>query len=236
MLVWPDHGNILTNRLDLVQLQRFSQQLGAQLALVTHHIAVEEQARELGIPVFPSVGQAQQLPWRRGRARRKLPRRQPGKSVNIHAFKEEVEKAVHISPESAWVRALAFLAGVMAVISLVGLFLPGARIVLNLPEQEQSLSLAVWANPAITTPTISGGVPAHLLAITVEGQDEIDSSGSLTIPSQYATGMVRLTNLTGQAVSVPPGTVVTTLTDTPVRFELTNSVDLPAGPGTGCGC
>jgi hypothetical protein len=231
LLVWPDHGNILTNRLDLVQLQRFSQQFGAQLALVTHNIAVEDQARELGIPVFPSIPRAQQLAWRRGRARRKFTRRQPEKSANIRALKEQVEKAMRIPPESVWVRALAFLAGVMAVISLVCLFLPGARIVMRLPEQEQSLSLAVWANPAITTPTISGGVPAHLLAITVEGQDEINSTGSLTIPSQYASGMVRLTNLTGQAVSAPVGSVVTTLSDTPVRFELTKSIDLPAGPG-----
>jgi hypothetical protein len=231
LLVWPEHGNILTNRLDLVQVQRFSQQLGAQLALVTHIIVVEDQARELGIPVFSSVTRAQQLPWRRGRQRRKQVRRQPGEPVNIHALKQQVEKAVHIPPENAWVRALAFLAGVLAVITLVSMFLPGAKIVMTLPEQEQSLSLAVWANPAIITPTISGGVPAHLLTVTVEGQDEIASSGTLTIPSQRASGMARFTNLTGEAVSVPVGTILTTLSAAPVRFELTKTIELPAGPG-----
>ena len=231
LLVWPDRGTILTNRLDLVQLQRFSQQLGEQLALVTHIIAVEDQARELGIPVFSSVPRAQQLPWRRGRQRRKLVKRQPGKPVDIRAIKEQVEKAVGNPPENAWVRALAFLAGVVAVIFLVGLFLPGAKIVMKLPEQDQSLSLAVWANPAITAPTISGGVPAHLLTVTIEGQDEIASSGSLTIPFQRASGMVRFTNLTGQAVSATVGTVVTTLSDTPVRFELIKTIEVPAGPG-----
>ena len=231
LLVWPDRGNILTNRLDLVQLQRFSQQLGAQLALVTNVIPVEDQARELGIPVFSSVSRAQQLPWRRGRQRRKPVRRQPGKTVDIRALKAQVEKAVRIPPESFWVRAVAFLCGVMAVLFLVGLFLPGAKIVMQLPEQDQSLSLAVWANPSITVPTISGGVPAHLLTVTVDGHDEIASSGSLTLPSQSASGMVRLTNLTGQAVSVPAGTILTTLASTPVRFELTRTIDIPAGPG-----
>jgi hypothetical protein len=102
---------------------------------------------------------------------------------------------------------------------------------MTLPDQEQSLSLAVWANPSITAPTISGGVPAHLLTVTVDGQDEIVSTGSLTIPSQRASGMARFTNLTGQAVSVPVGTIVTTLSDPPLRFELTKTIQLPAGPG-----
>jgi hypothetical protein len=232
LLVWPEHGSILTNRLDLVQLQRFSQQLGAQLALVTRSIAVEDQAREMGIPVFSSVSRAQQLPWRRGRQRRKSPaRRQPGKQVNIRALKVQVEKAMRIPPENAWVRALAFLAGVAAVILLVSLFLPAAKIVMRLPEQDQSLSLAVWTNPTITSPTISGGVPAHLLAVTIEGQDEIASTGSLTIPSQRAAGMVRFTNLTGELVNVPAGSIVTTLSVIPVRFELAKTVEVPAGPG-----
>jgi hypothetical protein len=231
LLVWPEQGNILTNRLDLVQVQRFAQQLGAQLALVTHSISVEDQSRELGIPIFSSVTRAQQLPWRRGRQRRKQFRRQPGNSVDIRALKVQVEQAVRVPTENAWVRALAFLVGVLAVIALVGLFLPSAKIGLTLPAKEQSLSLAVWANPAITTPSISGGVPAHLLTVTVDGQDEIVSTGSLTIPSQPAGGMARFTNLTGQAVSVPVGTIVTTLASPPVRFELTKTIELPSGPG-----
>ena len=231
LLVWPEHGNILTNRLDLVQVQRFSQQLGAQLALVTHSITVEDQARELGIPVFSSVTRAQQLPWRRGRQRRKQVRRQPRTPVNIRALKEQVEKAVRIPPENAWVRALAFLAGVVAVIALVGLFLPSAKIGMTLPDTEQSLSLAVWANPTIPAPTISGGVPAHLLTVTVDGQDEIASSGAITIPSQRASGMARFTNLTGQAVNVPVGTIVATLSATPLRFELIKTIAIPSGPG-----
>jgi hypothetical protein len=126
---------------------------------------------------------------------------------------------------------VAFLVGVLAVISLIGLFLPSAKIGMTLPEQDQSLSMAVWANPTITAPSISGGLPAHLLTVTVDGQDEIASSGSLTIPSQPASGTARFTNLNGQAVSVPVGTVVTTLSNPPLRFELTQTIQIPSGPG-----
>jgi hypothetical protein len=43
--------------------------------------------------------------------------------------------------------------------------------------------------------------------------------------------MARFTNLTGQAVSVLAGTIVTTLAAPPVRFQLTKTIELPSGPG-----
>jgi len=68
---------------------------------------------------------------------------------------------------------------------------------MKLPEQDQSLSLAVWANPSITEPTISGGVPAQLLTVTIEGQDRNCQRWYLTIPPTCIR-MVRFTNLTGE--------------------------------------
>ena len=67
LLVWPRKGSLLERKLDLLLLQRHSQQLGTQMAIVTRSGEVRAQARELGVPVFSNMVQAQQANWRRQR-------------------------------------------------------------------------------------------------------------------------------------------------------------------------
>jgi len=47
LLVWPEHGQILSRRLDLLLLQRHSTTLGAQLALVTQSPAMTALAKDI---------------------------------------------------------------------------------------------------------------------------------------------------------------------------------------------
>ncbi|NMB90266.1 MAG: hypothetical protein GYA17_18045, partial [Chloroflexi bacterium] len=76
---------------------------------------------------------------------------------------------------------------------------------------------------------LSGGIPARVLSVEVEGQDEIPSRGSVSLPDQRASGTVLLRNLTDQEIELPGDTVVRTSTQTPVRFRFTDSVHIPAG-------
>jgi len=57
LLVWPDRGQVLARQIDLTLIQRHSQKLGAQLALVTHDSNVIYYADLLGIPVYKSIQQ-----------------------------------------------------------------------------------------------------------------------------------------------------------------------------------
>src|SRR5512143_2384291 len=65
LLVIPPYSDVLTRRVDLTLLQRRAALGGIDLALVTDDALIHSQAREVGLPVFPSVqaGQRKQS-WR----------------------------------------------------------------------------------------------------------------------------------------------------------------------------
>ncbi|MCJ7708643.1 MAG: hypothetical protein MUO38_13640, partial [Anaerolineales bacterium] len=65
LLVWPSHGRLLSQRLDLVLLQRRARRVGAHLGLVTHDPEVRDHAQSLGIPVFDSPDNLPEEGWRR---------------------------------------------------------------------------------------------------------------------------------------------------------------------------
>lgn len=230
LLVWPRRGRILNREMDLVLLQRTSQELGASLAFVCSDPEVLGFAAELGIPVFSSSAAAQRLPWRRLRRRRKLHRR-PVDVQQIKKLQAEVQALNEVGFNQPWLRLATFTLGVLAVLALMSLFLPQATIQLSQPGESQSLSVDVRANPEITAASISGGVPAQPVKAVVEGEDSLPATGSLMVPDQSAAVTVTLTNLTDQAVDVPADTVVTTLDTPAVRFRTGRSISLPAGPG-----
>ncbi len=128
LLVWPKYEKVTLRQVDLKVLQRHASSLGAQLGLVTRARRVREDAEALRIPVFESTGQAQRVAWPKPR-RRKWPRRAPRK--DLRAQREQASAA-----EEAWralpvVRVSAFILGVLAVLTLVALFIPSAQITLN---------------------------------------------------------------------------------------------------------
>jgi hypothetical protein len=231
LLVWPKDGHILERRLDLVLAQRYCQQSGAQLGLVSANDEVTGFAQELSIPVFASVNQAQKLPWRRGRVRKRLFRRQPGKEADIELLRKQVNNAMPSPMDKPWVRLAAFTAGILAVLTLILFFLPGARVELQLPRSDQSLTMNVWANPALRVSSLSGGIPVKIESVIVEGEDEVPSSGSLYLPTTNAQGLVRFSNITGNKVDLPVGLVVATTSDPVIRFLTVNPATVPAGSG-----
>jgi hypothetical protein len=65
VLVIPAGAGVLIDRLDLVRVQRHAAKLRTLISLVTLDPAQRAIARELKIPVFGSVGQAEKKYWRR---------------------------------------------------------------------------------------------------------------------------------------------------------------------------
>ncbi len=229
LLVWPRKGQVLERRVDLMVIQRYCHHLGSQLALVTRSDLVRENALELGIPVFDNALRAQSGPWRRPRRRRsfKLPvGRRPVSSQDLRARLNALRKPMLLN---RWLRYGVFLAGMLAFLSLVFFFMPGARVQVTPAREKQKLTIAVWANSAISAPNLSGGVPAYPIQVAVEGRDQAASTGVTFISDENANGEVEITNLTDQPVSIPAGSVVQTLGDKPIRFLTTQSADLKAG-------
>ena len=236
LLVWPEHGRLLRRRVDLVLLQRHSSSLGAQLALVTSDPIVRFNARQLAIPVFKSLRQAQGAHWRVERRLRKRPApvAQAPLPQNYDALDAMRQEAHPLAP--AWLAQPAarlgfFTLGVLAVLALAAILLPGAQVELTPKTKTQTLTLEVRASPDQENINLSGIVPARALTAVVEGRDLIKASGVTQNPDRTASGEVVFTNLSDKPVTIPLGLVVRDLADSPVRFTTTQSGELEAGPG-----
>ena len=227
LLIWPKFEKVTLRQVDLKILQRHASSLGAQLGLVTRARRVRDDAEALHIPVFESTGQAQRVAWPKPRRRRRFVQRAPRKDL-----RKKREQAW--GKEAAWrahplVRILAFLVGVVAVLTLVALFVPRAQITLNPVSKTQSLDLPVSASPSVESVFITGSVPAREKRVIVEGAQTVIVTGEAVIPQSKAKGAVEFRNLTQQAVNVPAGTVLQDATG--VRFLTIASGEVEAGVG-----
>jgi hypothetical protein len=231
LLVWPRHGRVLERRVDLLLLQRHSQQIGVQLAVVTRRDEVRQNARDLGIAVFTKPVQAQQAPWRRPNPRRRSFRPENEQPPDPNSLRQRREQFAGRPVINGWLRIAIFSMGVLSFLALALFFMPGARVELAPVRQAQTLSIAAWANPQISQPNPSGGMPAYALRVEVEGRDMAESSGLALVDDEVAAGSVHFTNLTDQPVLIPAATALLTLNRSAVRFLTTRAVELPAGPG-----
>ena len=227
LLVWPKYEKIALRQVDLKVLQRHAASLGAELGLVSRARRVRADAEALRIPVFTSTGEAQRVAWPRPR-RRRWTRRPPRRDLR------EQREQIPDREEAAWrahpgVRVGFFLAGVLAVLSLVALFIPRARISLTPVSETQSLVLPVSASPSIDSVFITGSIPARELHVIVDGTQTVVVTGSAVVPQSKARGSVEFRNLTQQSVAIPAGTVV--LNAEGIRFMTTEEGELEAGVG-----
>jgi hypothetical protein len=171
LLIWPERGAILNRKLDLVLLQRFAQKIGGQLALVTSDADVLFNAAEQGIPIFETAEEAQKKPWRRPRNKRRGTLRRERKPVDLEKMRSKLPPKKLDKVENPALRIAAFMVGICAALALILFFLPNAQVKLALAEQNQTLNLGIRADPKITSPDLSGELPAYPKTVVVEGQD-----------------------------------------------------------------
>ena len=224
VLIWPHNEYILDSKLEIKLLIRKSRELSAQLAFISTDPQVQSLARELGVPLFSSVKKAQRESWLKYED--KTSQRNFEKLIknkkNIGSFTPREKKTVKKLP--FLVNFLIFLVGFTAVLSLIGLFLPGAKLKLVPKVENQNLQLDVRANPLVAEPNYSGSIPAYERMVFIENAAFGDAKGVREIPEGYASGYVTFTSLTDETLLVPEGTILTTLGEDPVRFQ--TSADL----------
>ena len=117
LLIWPEDGTILTRKLDLVLVQREAMRRSIRLALVTHDPQVIQNATELNISTYETIGASERGRWRRGRSKVFTSRYQRPQDEPIPDDLKEVASRVY-AEESAlqrrWRRIR--LAGVLIVL------------------------------------------------------------------------------------------------------------------------
>lgn len=233
VLVWPAGARVLSRRLDLVLIQRHSASLGAQLALVTRDPDVRYHARELRIPVFKTLKEAQRSRWRTSRRRRFRIRRSHPRP-DYRSISESFRPAAPRWTNHPAARLGFFSLGVLSLLIILSYFIPGAVIELHPKTSFQETSLAVSAGEVYDAVTLSGELPISYLNVIVEGRDVITSTGRVLVPERYATGFARFTNLTTQRIEVPKGLVIESLKterQDKISFHTTSSGWIPAGSG-----
>ena len=228
LLVWPDGGKILRNRLDLVLLERYCSAHGSQLALVTTDPEVIYQAEKVGVPIFETREIAQIRPWRK--SFREFTRREivqhasEGREIDLTS--REDRKQVRQLP--AWSRIAIFTTALLGVLGVLGMLLPAATIVIKTETQERSLEIPIRAIKGESGLNLSGIIPLRESKITVQDQVSVPATGSVLVPTEKATGMVVFSNLGEEPVEIPEGSVLSTSGDPPIQY-LTEEKGIVAG-------
>lgn len=228
LIVLPRRRRILTQKLDLLRLKRHSQKRGCQIALVTNDPLVKALAREVNLPIFHSIQKANQAEWPQ-ETKSQFSLASPA-YLNKKPLAEQSAalQAVRSSNSAQTLPLLSrlgwFMLALVAVLSILGVLGPSAIIRLTPPVQQQNIIIPIIATHRVQQSRISGEVPISMLRVTVAGEKTIKASGVLTLPKDFATGEVILTNLTDQPIEVPAGTVLRTLDPKPRRYATQQAV------------
>lgn len=237
MLVLPATAQPIHDRLGLILLQRQANRLNIEIGLVTTHPPLVAEARDLGIPVFPSVEMGQGREWRwpwRPSPRQRAPRR-----PRVPDAGDLREMHRRTNPRPAWQRWISRFGGIVvfiAVLVVSGIsivyVLPGATVVLHPSMKELSTTMMVVGDPALEQADYEAGlVPARLIRVQVNWRGSATTTGATDIPDASATGTVVFVNQQADPVTVPSGTLVRTSTGTTIRFRTTRSAEIPGAIG-----
>ncbi len=225
LLVVPKYAQVNLRILDLKVLQRHADSLGAQLGIVTRRAKVRRDAQALGMTVFASTAKAQRDPWADSapRIRRipKVPRR------DLRQIRDSIYEKEAAWRASLLGRVLAFTAGVIAVLAILGLFIPRATLILSPEAKIQRVVIPVLASESTQGVSVTGLIPAQKISATVSAEQSVAITSRISVPKSKSKGVARFINLSQAEVEIPAGTVVATESST--RFVTLNDTRLPAG-------
>ncbi len=232
LLVIPEQSICCRKKLDLVLLLRHARSLGAQLGLVTENKDTTSLAEQMKVSAYKSTAVAQRRTWHRMRKNSIQLEKQSKAKVNPPEERENKSKWRPGFMESAWFRKTLFGMGVLACLVLILIFIPHATVTLALNERIEDNEVIVHVETDLTSPDLTGGLPARLLTVTLVSSSLGDSSGSTIAPDSYATGTITLTNLTNTALVIPAGELIASGGDGSIKFSTQNEVELPAEVGS----
>ncbi len=221
----PAMGPVLMRR-----LHHFAEGIGKAIALVTPSTEWRRIARELGVPAFPHREAALRSPWPDEGEPEEPPVLQ-GLTPSMRAWAEARRR-----PFPPWAYGLSLAIGGLGLLSLLFLFaliVPSAEVTLVPQGRPVAITVTLTADPRLAARDLRRwAIPAHPVAVIVEGRAETSATGRQEQPTGYAQGQVVLVNQTARPVEVPAGTIVRAASgNVAVRFVISPSVTVPAGFG-----
>lgn len=230
LLVFPPSPCFKIQKIELLLIKRATKKMGFLLGIVSRKKNIKKLALEVGIPVFKSIKYAQRKKW-------KAPVSYRYNHFSRKSVSEIKKKDFGFKTKEPdwmnflWVRLLFFSLGVLSVLLVLILFIPSAKIKLNLQDQEQTIFLQIEANEAVEVVNLSGIIPVHTIDVSVEGTRLVKINTRTSVPDKYSIGKILFTNLTENKVGIPLGMIITRLDNSGIRFEVIEKGDLQGGVG-----
>lgn len=222
LLIIPAHTDISLNMVDLRLLQRQVIQRGKQFAIATRHPFITDAARALQIPRFRTAAAARHSDWP---ALYAMPQNDTTR-LNYQAITRP-KRYQPASRHAQWWQWLSLGLVVIAFGFLVLFFTARTQISIQHGITKQSLSLVTKPSSAVRNANLSGDIPLHERYLILETVVSAETSGTLSLPDDYASGIINAVNLTNLPVTLPVGVIVQTNDATPTQFITTESVELP---------
>ncbi len=207
ILVWPKRGKLLRDAIDLSLIKRSAVALGSDLALVTHHPVIQENAIVVGVPVFSSIPAAEKGDWKQSNPI-SLEKKFPKGSAELTRSREAVGRKITDNVAGLGTRIISLILGVTSLIALAIFIFPSATITLYPELTTQSLDISIQASPDFSGVTPSGNIQVTRNNVDVSGELSRPGSGFTEIPIDKASGKVLFTNLTDHLVTVSSGSIL----------------------------
>ncbi|MBW4436051.1 MAG: baseplate J/gp47 family protein [Pleurocapsa minor GSE-CHR-MK-17-07R] len=241
-LVWPETGDILTRKLDLVLVQREAIRHNVRIAIVTHSAQTIHNASDLDISAFETIPAARRGRWKRGRSRAFINRsKRPINSPladELAPFASRVRAEELDTPRS---KAKRIAARLVTLLLIIGVLLAVAYVVLPYAEirlipafQTLEVSTRITADSTRAAADIdieNALMPATIFRAEIEDRGTIATTGQQTLTNTPAVGSVTFINLTEQRLDIPAGSLVSTSAGTPIVFRTTADGVLQPGIG-----
>lgn len=232
LLVLPDEGDMFAKYLDLSLIRRHADKLKIVVGLVTVDSRVTEQARDLGIPTFRTIGESEKRRRRWWRGRRQLVI--PGKPTRLaESDKREVKRRTR--PRPKWLTWLVRYSAIVIFLLTLGVIftaaayaIPAATITLKPKIRNIEVSKRIVADPRLTSDIYSGvSVPGRVLVNVQQWEAEVETTGHIEIADSPAKGSVIFINDLAQDATVPAGTRVSTSASDRVVFQTVETIIVP---------
>ena len=207
---------------DLLQLRllkRLAVTHQRTLSIATRNRRTIELAKSAQLQVFRSVGSAKRNRWNKQASDNSLLTLKPNSPPpQLPRQNRWFFPTVRDHPWWEW------LSVVLAIIMLFFLpifLLTSAQIEIQLEPVSYSMTLQLNGSTSVLSADLSGNFPVHEEYQILEIERQADSTGLLSLPEEFATGEIEVTNLSDEEFNIPRGLIVMTLDSPPVQFETT---------------
>jgi hypothetical protein len=241
LLIFPSNVKILRRKLDLLLIQREAARRNLQLALLCTDPDVAANAASLNLSCFFSLRQARSHPWKNARSKIFLDR-SSRPATSLRSPYELMHRVSRLKPDlTTRQRRMQFLARigiglvvVVVMLGTIGAVIPSATVRLTPAYDAIQEPITITADStASEIDPRNAIIPAQVIRILVQGDSvTIESSGRREGADSLARGRVILTNETNNPLFIPAGTIVSTATAPPARFQITADVPLAAQVGS----